>query len=175
MAIINDQETAQFNDFQRQIDDLNGQIRILFDHQKRILQDVFLRFLQTGKWRIRKAKKDDSSLMRITPVDNNSEQLMVQMLMEALALNWHGEFVVFASGVHVEGRVHDGKLSLYLDAYDTLEADRVQTGLKVLNVDFDFGEMIKDAMREKIDFLTQTIESNTTERDQLLAKLKEME
>ena len=173
--IMTVEERTEFDKHSEKIKALNAEKRVSEVVQEKIIEGVFLRFLRTGKWKVNRVSDNDDR-MRITPNnDIASERLMVHLLMETLKLNWHDHFIAFAHGVFIEGYVDDGQLSLYVEFYDSLASQKVQDGLAALQIDFDFGEMIKASMQEKLESLNRSIAENVDVRNQLLLKLKEME
>ena len=175
MSIITEEETKKLDAIREKLKTIKDDQRLLEDERVVVAEAIFLRFLQAGKWNVSKVKTGaDEDLMKITPANDVSEKSMTHLLMETFDLGWHDNFLIgFPSG-YVEGRVDDGRLSLYLDFYGTLKSKKVQEGLRALNVDFDFGNMIRESTHERIDALQNQIRNATAERDHLLEQMKEL-
>lgn len=54
-----------------------------------------------------------------------------------------------------------------MDLFDSLDSDKVQDGFKHLNLDFDFGPMIRQAQEKTLETLNFEIERKISERDRV--------
>lgn len=169
---VTDKELEDIKECNHQLRALRMQSNDLDNIKRGIMESIFLRFLQKGKWSV---LVNGSSTLQIRPADSASENLMVSLVTATFNLDWHDSFEIWSGGVvNISGRVDDGKLGLYLDLYKGLESPEVQEGLKILRIDFDFGPMIQNAFETKISALDESIKNMETQRENLRNQLNKL-
>lgn len=169
---VTDKELEDLKDCNHQLRALRMQSNDLDNIKRGIMENVFLRFLQKGRWSV---LVNGSSSLRIRPADHDSEELMVRLVTATFNLDWHDSFEIWSGGVvNISGRVDDRELRLYLDLYNGLESPDVQEGLKILRINFDFGPMIRNAYETKISALDESIRNMETQRENLRNQLDKL-
>lgn len=104
-SFITAEENSAFIEFNDRIKNLEKQIRDIARDQQKIIEAVFLRFLQNGRWKV---EQYDGGNLFLKPLDGDTESRMTELLMTGLSLDWHDNFYASARGLYIEGRVNDG-------------------------------------------------------------------
>lgn len=175
-SIITPEEQNQFDELTNERRNLDVRAAEIRASQTSLIENIFLRFLQKGKWSVDPIKVDpiQGDVMRVKPKDIESDNLMTKLLMTTFNLGWHDGFAIFAKSVYIGGNVDDGRLTLFLDtAGRKVSSVEVRDNLGKLNLDFDFGEMIRTSKLEKAAELKKQIEGATAKLKKLQEELGE--
>lgn len=146
-------------------------IQCLINDQRAEMIEVanaaFLRFLQEGRFHIHFRDDDYYSL---TPKDANTDRDMSKLVMETFNLGWHDDFSIYGKGFYIEGRVDDGRMTLYLH----IHTEPSQESLKALKLDFDFGELLRSQVEKSLEDAEQNLIEAEKERDKRRAQLEKL-